>query len=222
MGSLQLARASGRQKEFAIRVALGASRARIVQQLLTESVLLALLGGMFGVALAWLGIRMLGPQLPGQLGTTTTLDMTVLFYSLVVSVLAGVLTGFAPAFHTSSASLTGSLKEGGKGQGTGSSGGKLRSVLTVAEIALSLVLLIGAGLLLRSFQLLLQVEPGFEARNVLTLRLSLPKYSYPDAARQSAFYSKALERVSTLPGMKAAGGINGLPLIADRDSTNLT
>jgi putative ABC transport system permease protein len=92
--------------------------------------------------------------------------------------------------------------------------------LTVAEIALSLVLLIGAGLLLRSFQLLPQVEPGFEARNVLTLRLSLPKYSYPDAARQSAFYSKALERVSTLPGVKAAGGINDLPLTADRDSTN--
>ncbi len=223
VANLQLVRASARQKEFAIRTALGAGRRRVTQQLLIESLLLALIGAVFGVGLAWLGVRLVGMSAPGQLptGATAGIDGMVLLYTLLVSVVTGVLVGLAPTFHTSTTWLIETLKEGGRNPGASTSGRRLRNVLTVAEVALSLVLLIGAGLLLRSFQLLLDVKPGFESKNVITLRLILPKYSYSDASRQNTFYTQVLDRIGTLPGVKAVGGINDLPLTADRDATNV-
>jgi len=223
VANLQLVRASGRQKEFAIRAALGAERKHVIQQLLIESLILALIGAVLGVGLAWLGIKLVGVSALGQTpnGATASLDLTVLAYTLLVTLLTGILAGLAPIFHTSTSWLIQTLKEGGRNPGASTAGRRLRSALTVTEIALSLVLLVGAGLLLRSFQLLLDVKPGFEPKNVLTLRLVLPRYAYPDAARQTAFYNQALERVGALPGVKAVGGINDLPLTADRDSTNI-
>ena len=223
VANLQLVRASARQKEFAIRAALGAGRRHVVQQLLIESMLLALVGAVLGVGLAWLAIKLVGVSATGQPagGATVGLDLMVLLYTLGVSLFTGLLAGLAPTFHTSSTWLIESLKEGGKNPGASAAGRRIRSALTVAEIALSLVLLVGAGLLLRSFQLLLDVKPGFEPKNVLTLRLVLPRYAYPDAARQTAFYNQAIERIGALPGVKNVGGINDLPLTADRDSTEI-
>jgi len=223
VANLQLVRASARQKEFAIRAALGAGRARVTQQLLIESLLLSMVGAVLGVGFAWIGIKLVSMSAPGQLATSASggIDVMVLLYTLLISVVTGVLAGLAPSFHTSTTWLIETLKEGGRNPGANTSGRRIRNALTVAEIALSLVLLIGAGLLLRSFQSLLDVKPGFESKNVLTLRLSLPRYSYPDVSRQSTFYSQMLERVGTLPGVKAVGGINDLPLTADRDSSNI-
>ncbi len=223
VANLQLVRASARQKEFAIRAALGAGRARVTQQLLIESLLLSTVGAVLGVGFAWIGIKLVSMSAPGQLATSASggIDVMVLLYTLLISVVTGVLAGLAPSFHTSTTWLIETLKEGGRNPGANTSGRRIRNALTVAEIALSLVLLIGAGLLLRSFQSLLDVKPGFESKNVLTLRLSLPRYSYSDVSRQSTFYSQMLERVGTLPGVKAVGGINDLPLTADRDSTNI-
>jgi putative ABC transport system permease protein len=222
VANLQLTRASGRQKEFAIRVALGASRGRVVRQLLTESVLLSLFGGALGVALGWWAMRLLAePGLGGfGRGTANTMDLAVITYSLLISLLTGILFGLAPALQASSAGWSSSLKEGGRTSGAG--GQRLRSLLTISEIAFALVLLIGAGLLLRSFGRLLKVEPGFDIKHVLTLRLSLPRYAYPVPDKQSAFYTATLERILSLPGVKAVGAIDDLPLTADRDSETFT
>lgn len=213
VANLQMARASTRQKEIAIRAALGASRGRVLRQLLTESVLLALIGGALGVLLASGGIRLftvLGPAgIPR--GTTVTIDSVVLVYSLVVSVVTGVLFGLAPALLSTPARLGESLKEGGRISTPGTGSGLLRNLITIAEVALSMILLIGAGLLIRSFVGLLQVDPGFETTNILTIPLELPKYAYPEAAQQAAFYTQLMERVKALPGVVAVGATSELP-----------
>ncbi|HYL93572.1 MAG TPA: ABC transporter permease, partial [Alphaproteobacteria bacterium] len=221
---LQLAQASGRLKEIAVRAALGASRVRIIRQLLTESILLALMGGALGTLLgAWgsgllVGLRPAG--LPQE--AAITFDFRVLAYSLALSLLTGVLFGLAPAMQSITNKWNESLKSSGRTSAMGETGTRLRNFLTVAEVALSMVLLIGAGLMLRSFSKLLQVDPGFSTKNVTTLRFSLPRYSYPDGARQSGFYRQVMEQARALPGVKAVGAIDDLPLTSDKDSDRIS
>lgn len=214
VANLQLARASTRQKEIAIRRALGASRGRLLRQLLTESVLLSLIGGTLSLLLALWGIRLLTALGPARIphGTIVPIDLTVLAYAMVLSFVTGILSGLAPALQSTPTRHSESLKEGGRNSAASEGGVRLRGLLTVSEVALSMMLLIGAGLLIRSFIGLLRVNPGFETRNILTARVYLPQYSYPDATRQTAFYTQAVERIKGLPGVIAVGATDDLPL----------
>jgi putative ABC transport system permease protein len=221
---LLLARAEVRRKETAIRVSLGAGRLRLVGQLLTESVLLSGLGGLVGLALA---PRIL--KAVGMLGATALpraaevrIDVAVLAFTTAVSFLVGILFGLAPALQALAGPRFDMLKEGGRSSGAGASRHRLLKALAVGEVAVSLVLLAGAGLLLKSFVRILQVKPGFEAEGVLTMRVSLPeqKYSKPEQVR--AFYSKLVERVQGLPGVEAAGAVNLLPLSGENQSGTVT
>ena len=224
VANLQMARASRRLREFAIRAALGASRRRIVRQLLTESLLLALIGGALGLVLGWWSTGLMNQLgLGGTVRTTrNSLDLPVIAYSLFLSVLTGILFGLAPALRSSAGNLSNWLKDGFKSSGLGFVGQRLRRVLTVSEIALSVVLLVGAGLLLRSFMRLLAVDLGFDTEHILTMRLVLPKYSHPDATQQAAFYTQVTERLGSLPGVEAVGAIDDLPLTPDRDTTTFS
>jgi putative ABC transport system permease protein len=213
VANLQLVRASTRQKEIAIRMALGASRGRLLRQLLTESVLLSLIGGAISLLLALWGSKLLTALGPARIprGTVVPIDLTVLAYSLVLSLVTGIFTGLVPALQSTRTQQSEALKEGGRNS-VGKEGGlRLRKLITVSEVALSMMLLIGAGLLIRSFMELLQVSPGFETRNILTARLDLPKFSYPEATRQASFYTQAMERINALPGVTAVGVIDELP-----------
>jgi predicted permease len=218
MANLQLARASSRQKEIAVRRALGASHGRLVRQLLTESVLLALIGGVLSLVLVVWAIRLLTGLAGLPQGTSITIGFSIVAYCLLLSLLAGILFGLVPAFQTLLASQTESLKEGGQTTGSGNDARRLRSLLTISEIALSMILLIGAGLLIRSFIGLLNVNPGFQMQNILTLDLELPKYAYPQATQQAAFYTQLLNRIAALPGVNGAAAINDLPLTRNSDS----
>ena len=211
VANLQLARSSTRQKEIAIRTALGASRGRLLRQLLTESVLLASIGGTLGLMLASWGIGLLTALGPAGAGTVVTVDSTVLTYSLGLSFITGILFGLAPASQPAPTRLSEPLKEGGRNSAASESGLRLRRLLTVSQVALSMILLIGAGLLIRSFVGLLQVDPGFETKNVLTARFNLPKYSYPEATKQAAFYTQIMARIKALPGVTAVGATDELP-----------
>jgi putative ABC transport system permease protein len=213
VANLQLARASTRQKEIAIRTALGASRGRVLRQLLTESMLLALIGGTLGLLLASWGIRLLmGLGLAGiPQETVVRVDSTALAYSMVLSLITGILFGLAPALQSTPNRLSESLKEGGRQSATNESGHRLRRLITVSEVALSMILLIGAGLLIRSFVGLLRVNPGFETKNILTMRFGLPEHSYPDEIKQVAFYTQLMERIKAFPGVIAVGTTDELP-----------
>jgi putative ABC transport system permease protein len=212
VANLQLSRASTRQKEIAIRRALGATRGRLLRALLTESLLLSLVGGLLGLLIAFWGIRLiigLGPTLPQAINATV--DLTVPGYCLLLSLVTGILSGLAPALQTTSFRYDESLKDGTKNSASPTGGLRLRKILTVSEVALSLMLLIGAGLLIRSFVELLRVNPGFNSENILTARVYLPKYSYPDAARQVSFYRQVMERIQRLPGAIAVAASDELP-----------
>lgn len=218
VANLLLVRASIRQKEIAVRTAVGASRARVVRQLLTESVLLSLAGGLAGVAVAYVAImamRVLGPgTLPriAEIG----LDGRVLAFTFVVSLLTGVVFGLAPALRSSQVDLNGVLKDGGRTSVGGGAFGlghqKLRRLLIVSEIALSLMLLIGAGLLIRSYQRVSNADPGFDPNNVLSLRLALPNTKYNSPELVTGFYRQLNERVAALPGVESVGTNYLLPL----------
>jgi predicted permease len=212
VANLLLARAASREKEMAIRTAVGASRRRVVRQLLTESVVLACLGGALGLLVAYWGLDALRGLGPGNIPRLRDvgMDARVLGFTFGVAVLTGVLFGLAPALRVSRVNLSESLKEGGRSS-AGGGRQRLRSALVVAEIALSLVLLVGAGLLVRSFVRVQQVEPGFDARNVLSMRLSVSGTSYA-GARGPEFYRELLERVRRLPGVESAGAASILPL----------
>ncbi|MFP5265233.1 MAG: ABC transporter permease [Blastocatellia bacterium] len=217
IANLLLARSVGRQKEIAIRTALGASRGRIIRQLLTESVLLSLVGGGLGLLLAHWGIKALAAVASENVPrlSEASIDVRVFTYTLGVSIVAGVLFGLAPALHSSRVNLSSSLKEGSRGVAGGFRRHRLRSLLVVSEVALTLVLLVGAGLLIRSFIRLLDVNPGFNAENILTMQLSLPPTKYGDPMQQAAFFQRLLPQIENLPGVRSAGLTQALPMDKD-------
>jgi len=216
VANLMLARASGRQKEIALRAALGASRWRIVRQLLTESLIVALVGGGLGVLIAFWGINLLRGSNPGeaekfyagweQLG----INFPVLAFTIGLSLLSGLLFGLFPALQASNPNLNNSLKEGGRTFSGGSH--RLRSSLVVFEIALSLILLVGAGLLVRSFLSLFRTNPGFEPDHLMTMSLMLSSQKYKDEAQVAAFYQELVQRAQQVAGIKNAALVNFIPL----------
>ncbi len=213
VANLQLARTSTRQRELAIRAALGATRARLVRQLLTENCLLGLLGGAAGIALAWFGLDLLLQLLPLQLPRAggIALSRSVLGLSLGISLLTGLLFGLAPARQVARPDLQAPLKEGGRTSANGV-GRRLRAVLVFAETALALMLVVGAGLLIKSFARLHTVDPGFTADRVISFQLSP---SDDDPARVRLYYREVLGRLQNLPGVKSVGGIHLLPMSED-------
>ena len=214
VANLLLARSAARQAEFAVRTALGATLGRLVRQLLTESVLVSLLGGAAGLLLGWWVLRFLPLLSPGNLPRLNeiSLDGYALGFTLVVSLGTGLLFGLAPAFQVSSLNLHSTLKEGGRGGGNAQSSKWFRDLLVVAEVALAVVLLIGAGLLIGSLQSLLTVNPGFNPESVLTVQLSLPAGTYPGTPERAAFQQQLFERMKGKPGIASMAAINSLPL----------
>ncbi len=218
VASLLLSRALSRKREIATRLAIGASRGAIVRQLLTESITLALMSGAVGVGIGWAATRALANWGASQVpqGFSVNLDARVLLFTLAVSLLAGISFGIFPAVQLASADLNSTLRAEGRSASSGRSGSKMRALLVVSQIALSLVLLIAAGLLLRSFNRLLHVDPGFEAHNLLTMNVSLSttKYSKPD--QQIAFFDDVLRRVSSQPGIRSSAISATMPLTFKR------
>ena len=215
VANLTLARSSTRQREIALRLALGASRSRIIRQLLTESVMVALIGGALGVLIAYWGIDAMRAANPGEAAKFAPgwehlgINFPVLVFTLGVSVLSGALFGLAPAWQASKPDLNDALKEGGR---TTSSSHRLRNALVVCEVALALMLLVSAGLLLRSFLSLLNTDPGFNSTNLLTMKLVLPAAKYKDDQARAAFYSELLNRIRVLPGVESVAAVHYLPL----------
>ena len=224
VANLMLARAAGRQKEVALRAALGASRWRIIRHLLTESLLLALIGGAFGVLVAYWGVDLFRAADPGEASKYApgwhqlTINVPVLAFSFTVSVLSGLLFGLAPALQASKPDLNSALKEGGR-HATGGSH-RLRRLLVVSEVALSLMLLVTAGLLMRSFLALVKKDAGFNAEKVLTMNLILPPAKYPAGEPRAKFYSELVARAATVPGVESVAAINYLPLGGANSSTS--
>jgi putative ABC transport system permease protein len=213
VANLLLVRASVREKEVAIRAALGAGRRRLVVQMLVESLVLAAAGGAMGLALAYAAMSPLQSLSAGSIPRVTeiAIDGTVLGFTAFAVLLTGLLFGLAPAWQASRAGLGSVLKEGGRSS-TSTGGRWMRSSLLVAEVALSIVLLVGAALLLRSFEKLTRVDPGFSPDPVLAFQVSLPATTYPDAANRVAFFDTLLSRLEALPGVRAAGMIQTLPM----------
>lgn len=215
VGSLLLARATNRRRELAVRAALGASRRRIVRQLLVESLLLATLGGAAGLLVAHAGVNTLiaatADQLPIPRLENASLDAAVVLFTCIVSLLAVFLFGLAPAIFASRPDLTGALKEGART--STALGGRLRAGFVVVQVALALVLLTGAGLLIRSFAALVRVDPGFDTERVLTMQISLPGAGeYEQDAARVRFFDELGDRIGRLPGVRAAGAVSFLPL----------
>ncbi|HEX8140379.1 MAG TPA: ABC transporter permease [Pyrinomonadaceae bacterium] len=224
VANLLLARAAGRGREMAVRTALGASRWRIVRQLLTESILLAGLGGGLGLLLSVWGIDLLATVVPADIPrfAETRLDLTVLAFTLGATILTGLVFGLAPALSATRVDLNEALKEGGRSASEGRARHRLRSLLIVSEVALSIVLLVGAGLLVKSFLHLRSVHPGFDAQRVLTASLSLPTAKYKEDAEQVRFIEQVTERAAQLPGVEAAGAIIPLPFSGNNISISYT
>lgn len=211
---LLIARTAVRRREIAVRTALGAGRLRLARQFLTESVLLALIGGALGLLFGVWGAELLGRLQIAGLPTIEHLglDWGVVWFTLGLSTLTGLLLGTAPALHAQSGPLAQALKEATSASVGGRPRTRLRNVLVAAEVALTVMLLAGAGLAIRSLGEILAVKPGFETQNVLTLRTSLPSSAYADGARQAAFFERACAALATRPGVKAAGAVLALPL----------
>ncbi len=220
VANLLLARAAGRQKEIAVRCAMGAGRMRIVRQLLTESLLLSVAGGAVGLLLAVWGteaiVKLAADSIPraGEIGV----DNRVLAFTVLLSLLTGAVFGLVPALQASRPDFNETLKDGGKGTGAARRGSRTRKALVIAEIAPALVLLVGAGLLIQSFRRLQEVDPGFDPRNVLTMRLFLPESKYGEPGKPRIFFEQLLQRVAALPGVQAVGTTTQLPLRGGGDT----
>jgi putative ABC transport system permease protein len=214
VANLLLAKAAARQKEMAIRTALGARRWRIIRQLLTESVLLAVVGGAFGLLLAIWGIDALVALSPGNIPRLSEirLDGRVLLFTFGISLITGVLFGLFPALQAANPNLNETLKEGGRGTTESGRSGRARRALVVAEIALALVPLVGAGLMVKSFVRLQDVNPGFNPERVLAVEVYLPRTTYKEGQQATTFYRELLTKVQNLPGVEAASAIDTLPL----------
>lgn len=216
VANLMLARATGRQKEIALRAALGASRWRIIRQLLTESVVVALIGGTLGVVLAFWAIDLLRVSNPGEAAKYAPgwdhlgVNLPVLLFAILLSVFSGLIFGLVPALQASKPDLNNALKESSRL--TSGHSNRMRSLLVVFEVALSLILLIGSGLLMRSFLSLVKTNAGFNGDNVMTMSMVLPATKYKDSTQRAQFFSTLLERVKALPGVQATAAVNYLPL----------
>lgn len=222
VANMLLARSAARQREMSIRAALGASRSRVVRQLLTESVVLAFIGGAFGLLMAIWGIKLLITVSPGTIPRVGEIgiDGSVLAVTFLLSIITGVIFGLAPALQISKPNLNVTLKEGGRSSTQGAGRRSLNSLLVVLEVALALVLLIGAGLMIKSFLRLQKVNPGFDPNNVLTMQVALPRFKYSDVNHRAAFYQQVLERMKNLPGVQSSGAITSLPLSGNNSSTS--
>ena len=216
VANLLLARAASRSKEIAIRTALGAGRLRIIRQLLTESLLLSAMGGALGLLFAMWGIDALLAVIPDNVPRLLVmgigLDGRVLAFTLGISVLTGMLFGLAPALQASKSNLNESLKDGGRSGSAGASRQRVRNLLVVSEVALSLLLLVSAGLLIKSFNRLQQTELGFDPENILTLRVPLPESRYKENAVVENFWDELLRRLRSVPGVESVGLTRGLPM----------
>jgi predicted permease len=220
VANLLLARATARQREIGIRLAVGAGRGRLVRQMLTESLLLAAAAGVVGTMLGAWALALLGRFPPIELPAmyAPRLDPSVLLFTLILTAATAVVFGLLPALQSARTDLQTTLKEGRTTTGGGSS--RLRGGLIVAEMALALVLLVGAGLTIRSFEALSGVDPGFDPDRTIALNVELPASRYPEPARYAVFYEQVLDRLRALPGVERAAGGQYLPLSADRDGTN--
>jgi putative ABC transport system permease protein len=213
VANLMMARTAARDREIAIRRAMGAGQLRLIRQMLTESVLLSALGGLIGLLLATWGVQLLLGLSPKDIPRLegVSVDRWALLFTFVVSIGTGVLFGLAPAWHARKLSLNESLREGGRGIAGLARVKRLRGLLVMSEIALAVVLLVGAGLMLKSFQRLTNVNPGFNSDNLLTMSVALQFVRYQDPAKQVAFFDQALQRIRALPGVVAAGACTSLP-----------
>src|SRR5947207_789242 len=223
VANLLLARAAVRQKEIALRLALGADRARLTKQLLVESVMLSLLGGVVGLGFAYAGLRVLTRFIPPDIAhaDTIAIDGKVLAFTLLIALVTGLIFGLVPASQASHFNLSETLKEGGRDSGAGARGKRLRSSLVIAEVAVSVVLLIGAGLLINSFMHLRNLDPGFRADHLLALSVNLSEVKYPDTARRTAFFDEVVRRVQPLPGVRSVAVAGNLPFTYNGDSMSI-
>jgi putative ABC transport system permease protein len=214
VANLLLARASGREKEIAVRTAMGATRGRIMRQLITESVLLSCIGGAVGLLLALWGVDFLVSWIPDSVPRAheISLDSNVLLFTFGVSIFTGFIFGLAPALTASKLDLNESLKESGRGGTGGAKRSRLRNVLVISEIALSLMLLVGAGLLIRSFEQLRLTNPGLNPERVVTMSVSLSETKYRDDNQQARFFKELIDRIKASPGVASAGIVDPLPL----------
>jgi putative ABC transport system permease protein len=217
LANLILARAESRQREFAIRAALGAGRIRLLRQFLTEGILLALVGGMIGAALGFAGLRLMLSANPDSIprAAEIALDPRVLVFTVVVSVVTGLIFGMAPLLHLREQVVSLSLKESGQRSTAGAARKRVRSGLVMAEVALAVVLVVGAGLLLRSFEKLMQVDAGFNRANLITFGLVMPAASYPKAQDRVDFLTRVVDQIKQLPGVTGAASMSGLPPARD-------
>ena len=213
LANLLLARAESRQKEFAVRTAMGASRRRMLQQFVTEGIILSIIGGAIGVWLASAGVRALLAANPDSIPRAgeISVDVAVLGFTLALALLTGVFFGIAPLFHLSQQSMNISLREGGSRTTAGTAKARMRGALVVAEVALAVVLVVGAGLLLRSFWNLMSVDAGFSRENLTTFQLALPQSQYPEPARRVSFYRELIDKIRAVPGVRSAAAMTGLP-----------
>lgn len=219
VANLLLARAAARERETAMRIALGASRFRLVRLWLTENLWLSLLGGALGLILAYVGLRIILTLAPENLsrdaiisqGVAIPLDQRVLIFTLLLSILTGIIFGLLPIVQASNPDLTKALKDSARGS-TSARSIRTRNLLVVSEIALALILLVGAGLMLKSFMHLQSINPGFNSENMLTAQIALPELKYKEGDQRSAFFHQAVERIKTLPGVQAVGATTSLPM----------
>ena len=223
VANLLLARAAAREKEIALRLALGASRFRLTRQFLTESVLLAFLGAGLGLLLALAGVRVLKTFVPSMILQiqAINIDARVLLFTASIALLTGIVFGLAPAMHAFDSNLNDSLKEGGRDSAVSRKGNQLRGLLVIGEVAVSFILLIVAGLLINSFLHLRNPDPGFRTDHLLTMKVDLSELKYPDGQRRSVFFDEALRHIRALPGVQSVAVAGNLPFTYNGDSASI-